>query len=149
MLEERRTMASTTKLVAEVEAEGEKKAKEIEATTEKLIAEIDAKTASFAAQTTTTLGEAAAKSIELVREAEADRFRQYVKALGVPTPTTASSSPKGCRTKLRLGVFYAGPGRSGPTSRASSKPCWARSPPRSPTPRVERPQIAPASGPGR
>lgn len=149
MLEERRTMAATTKLVAEVEAEGEKQAKEIEATTEKLIAEIDAKTASFAAQTTTTLGEAAAKSIELVREAEADRFRQYVKALGSPDAYNRFVFAEGLSDKLRLGVFYAGPGTFWTDLKGFEQTLLGKIASETPTPRVDRPQIAPESGPGR
>jgi SPFH domain/Band 7 family protein len=109
-LEERRTTASTGKLVAELAAEGEKKAKEIEATTEKLMAEIDAKTAAIAAQTTTVLGQANARSVELLREAEADRFRQYVKALGGPESYNRYVFAEGLPADLRVGVFYAGPG---------------------------------------
>jgi regulator of protease activity HflC (stomatin/prohibitin superfamily) len=109
-LEERRTMAETGKLVAEVEASGEKKAKEIEATTEKLMAEVDAKTAAIAAQSTKLLGEASARSIELSREAEADRFHQYVKALGGPDAYNRYVFAEGLPPSLRLGVFYAGPG---------------------------------------
>ena len=109
-LEERRTGASTLKLVAELEAEGEKKAREIEATTEKLMAEIDAKTATIAAQSTTVLGQASARSTELLREAEADKFRQYVKALGSPDAYNRYVFAEGLSPNLRLGVFYAGPG---------------------------------------
>jgi hypothetical protein len=110
ILEERRTSAATAKLVAELEAEGEKKAKEIEATTEKLMAEIDARTAAIAAQSTTLLGEAAARSTELLREAEADKFRQYVKALGGPDAYNRYVFAEGLPANLRLGIFYAGPG---------------------------------------
>jgi hypothetical protein len=109
-LEERRTSAATAKLVAEVEAEGEKKAREIEANTERLIAEIDAKTAAIAAQSTTVLGQASARSTELVREAEADKFRQYVKALGGPDAYNRYVFAEGLPATLRLGIFYAGPG---------------------------------------
>src|SRR6516164_8991897 len=109
-LEERRTTAGTAKLVAEVEAEGEKKAREIEANTERLIAEIDAKTAAIAAQSTTVVGQASARSTELVREAEADKFRQYVKALGGPEAYNRYVFAEGLPAHLRLGVFYAGPG---------------------------------------
>jgi hypothetical protein len=109
-LEERRTSASTLKLVAELGAEGEKKAKEIEATTEKLMAEVDAKTAAITAQITTVLGQAGARSVELTREAEADRFRLYVKALGGPDAYNRYVFADGLSPNLRLGVFYAGPG---------------------------------------
>ena len=109
-LEERRTFASTMKLVAELAAEGEKKARGIEATTEKMIAEVDAKTAAIAAQSTTVLGQAAARSTELVREADADRFRLYVKALGGPDAYNRYVFAEGLSPNLRLGIFYAGPG---------------------------------------
>ena len=148
MLEERRTIASTTKLVAEVEAEGEKQAKEIEATTEKLIAEIDAKTAAFAAQTTTTLGQAAARSIELVREAEADRFRQYVKALGSPDAYNRYVFAEGLSPNLRLGVFYAGPGTFWTDLKGFEQTLLGKLASESP-PQSERPKIAPTAGPGR
>jgi hypothetical protein len=110
VLEERRTTAATGKLVAELEAEGEKKAREIEATTEKLIAEIDAKTAAIAAQSTTEIGQATAHSTELLREAEADKFRLYVKALGGHEAYNRYVFAEGLPANLRLGIFYAGPG---------------------------------------
>jgi regulator of protease activity HflC (stomatin/prohibitin superfamily) len=110
VLGERRTKAETEKRVAELAAEGEKKAREIEATTEKLRAEIDAKTAAIAAQTTKALGEATAKKTELTKQAEADRFRQYVKALGGPDAYHKYVFAEGLPANLRLGVFYAGPG---------------------------------------
>ena len=110
VLEERRTKAETLKLVAQVAAEGEKKAKEIEATTEKLRAEIDAKTALVEAQITTTMGEAAAKTIELKNTAEADRFRQYVQALGGAEAYNRYVFAEGLPTDMRIALFYAGPG---------------------------------------
>ena len=110
VLEERRTRAATEKLAAQVEAEGEKKAREIEATTERLRAGIDARTAAIEAQTTKLLGEAAAKRTELTRQAEADRFRQYVAALGGPEAYNNYVFAEGLPSDLRLGVFYAGPG---------------------------------------
>ena len=149
MLEERRTIASTTKLVAGVEAEGEKQAKEIEATTEKLIAETDAKTAAFAAQTTTTLGQAAARSTELVREAEADRFRQYVKALGSPDAYNRYVFAEGLSPNLRLGVFYAGPGTFWTDLKGFEQTLLGKLASESPPPQTERPKIAPTARPGR
>lgn len=109
-LSERTTMAETGKLVAQVEAEGEKAAREIEAETEKLKAEIDAKTAKIAAQSTKVLGEATAKKTELTRQAEADRFRQYVNALGGPEAYNKYVFAEGLPSEIKLGVFYAGPG---------------------------------------
>ena len=110
VLEEKRTMAGTEKMVAMLEAEGEKKAKEIEAETGKLQAGIDAKTAMVEAQTTKVLGEAGAKKVELTRQAEADRFRQYISALGGPEAYNKYVFAEGLSDDLRLGVFYAGPG---------------------------------------
>ncbi|HMB05043.1 MAG TPA: SPFH domain-containing protein [Isosphaeraceae bacterium] len=110
VLEGRRTRAETEKRVAELAAEGEKRAREIEATTEKLRAEIDAKTAAIEAQTTKVLGEATARKTELTRQAEADRFRRYVQALGGPDAYHKYVFAVGLPEDLRLGVFYAGPG---------------------------------------
>ena len=109
-LEERRTGAETEKLVAQVIAEGEKKAREIEATTEKLRAEIDAKTALVESQSTKLLGEAKAKGTELARQAEADRYRQYVQALGGPDAYNRYVFAEGLPENLQLNIFYAGPG---------------------------------------
>jgi len=109
-LEERRTKAETEKRVAAVTAEGEKQAKEIEAETERLKAEIDAKTAAIEAQSTKVLGEADAKKVELRRQAEADRFRQYVQTLGGAEAYNKYVFAEGLSENLRLGVFYAGPG---------------------------------------
>ena len=109
-LSERRTMAETGKLVAQAQAEGEKAAREIEAETEKLKAEIDAKTAQIAAQSTKVLGEANARKVELTRSAEADRFRQYVHALGGPEAYNKYVFAEGLPPEIKLGVFYAGPG---------------------------------------
>ena len=109
-LEERRTLAETQKLVAEVEAEGEKTAKEVDAETEKIKAEVDAKTAKIEAETTKVLGEAGAMKTELSREAEADRYRQYVKALGSPEAYNKYVFAEGLSKDIKLGIFYAGPG---------------------------------------
>jgi regulator of protease activity HflC (stomatin/prohibitin superfamily) len=110
VLEERRTRAETEKLVAKVAAEGEKRAREIEALTDRLRAEIDAKTAQVEARTTKALGEANARTTELTRQAEAERFRLYVEALGGPDAYNRYVFAEGLSPGLRLGVFYAGPG---------------------------------------
>ncbi len=109
-LAERTTRAESEKLVAQAEAEGEKKAKEIEAETEKLRAEVDARTAVIEASSTKVLGEANAKKLELTRAAEADRFRQYVSALGGPEAYNRYVFAEGLPADIKLGVFYAGPG---------------------------------------
>ncbi|WP_435006728.1 SPFH domain-containing protein [Tundrisphaera lichenicola] len=108
--EQERTRAETAKMIAEVTAEGEKKAKEIEATTERDRAQIDAKTAIVQAQITKTLGEANAKTIELSKQAEAERYRQYVQSLGGPDAYNRYVFAEGLPEEIRLGIFYAGPG---------------------------------------
>lgn len=110
VLEERRTKAETTRLVAEARAEGEKQAREIEAETERLSAEIDAETAAIQAKITTTMGEAEAKKTELANQAQADRYRQYVATLGGPEAYNRYVFAESLPDDLRLGVFYAGPG---------------------------------------
>jgi hypothetical protein len=110
VLEQRRTEAETLKLVAELAADGEKKAKEIDATTEKIKAEVDAKTAAIEAQSTMLIGEAEAKKVELTRAAEADRFKQYVAAMGSPEAYNKYMFAENLSDDLRLGIFYAGDG---------------------------------------
>ncbi len=110
VLEQRRTRAETEKLIAQLAAEGEKKAREIEATTEPLRAEIDAKTAIVQAQITKALGEANARTIELANQAEAERYKLYVQALGGPDAYNRYVFAEGLSKDLHLAVFYAGPG---------------------------------------
>ena len=110
VLEEKRTLAETEKMVAQVGAEGEKKAKEIEATTEKLKAEIDAKTAAIEAQSTRMLGEAKAQSTKLAKEAKAERVQLLVKAIGGPGAYERYIFAEGLPADLRVGIFYAGQG---------------------------------------
>ena len=109
-LEEKRTMAETGKMVAQVGAEGEKKAKEIEATTEKLKAEIDAKSATIEAQATRVLGEAKAQAVKLAQEAKAERIQLLVNAMGGADSYQRYTFAEGLPADLRLGIFYAGPG---------------------------------------
>ena len=108
--EQDRTKAETEKLIAQVTAEGEKKAKEIEANTERLKAGIDAKTAIIQAEITKAIGEATAKTTELTNQAEAERYRQYVQALGGPDAYNRYVFAEGLSKDLDLRVFYAGPG---------------------------------------
>ena len=106
-----RTKAETEKLVAEVEAEGEKKAREIEADDREAQGRDRRQDRDRSRRRSTkVLGEANAKTIELTNQAEADRFRQYVKALGGPDAYNRYVFAEGLPADLRLGVFYAGPG---------------------------------------
>jgi hypothetical protein len=56
------------------------------------------------------LSEATARKAELTRQAEADRYRLYVQALGSPDAYNKYDFAEGLPPDLRLGVFYAGPG---------------------------------------
>jgi regulator of protease activity HflC (stomatin/prohibitin superfamily) len=107
---EKRTLAETEKMVAEVAATGEKKAREIAAMTEKFKAEIDAKSAVIDAQTTRVLGEAKAQSVKLSKEAKAERSQLLVKAMGGAGPYESYIFADGLPTDLKVGIFYAGPG---------------------------------------
>ena len=110
VFEEKRTQAETLKMVAEVGATGEKKAKEIDAMTEKLTAEIEAKSAAIEARTTKLLGEAKATSVKLAKEAKAERFQLLVKAMGGADSYGRYVFAEGLPADLKLGIFYAGPG---------------------------------------
>jgi hypothetical protein len=110
VFEEKRTLAETLKMVAEVAATGEKKAKEIEAQTEKLTAEVEAKSAAIEARTTKLLGQAKASSVKLAKEAKAERFQLLVKAMGGADSYGRYVFAEGLPADLRLGIFYAGPG---------------------------------------
>ncbi len=109
-LEEKRTQSETQRLVAEALATGAKSVAEIEANTTRLVAAIDAQTALVSAQIERALGEADAKKVELVNEAQAERFGLYVQALGGPENYNRYSFAEGLPKDLRLGIFYAGPG---------------------------------------
>ena len=108
--EQDRTKAETDKLIAQVTAEGEKKAKEIDANTERLKAGIDAKTAIVQAEITKTIGEANAKTIGLTNQAQAERYRQYVRTLGGPDAYNRYVFAEGVSPSLDIRVFHAGSG---------------------------------------
>ncbi len=108
--QEQLTQAETDNKIAGLRAEGAKDAGEIEATTMKLRAKIEAEAAKIEAKTTLILGEAEAKQVELTNQAKAQRYRQYVEALGGPDSYNRYVFAEKLPTDLRLGVFYAGPG---------------------------------------
>ena len=109
--EQDRTKAETEKMIAQVTAEGEKKAREIEATTERIKAGIDAKTAIDPGRD--HQGDRRGQRQDdsgSTNQAEAERYRQYVQALGGPDAYNRYVFAEGLSRDLRLGVFYAGPG---------------------------------------
>ena len=97
-------------MVAEVGAEGEKKAKEIEAMTEKLKAEIDAKTAAIEAQTTRLLGEAKASRSSWPRRPRPSGSSSWSRRWAAPDSYERYIFAEGLPADLRVGIFYAGPG---------------------------------------
>ena len=157
VLEERRTKAETQKMMAETTAKGEKEAKEIEADTQKLSAVIDAKTATVQAQITKLMGAAEAKKVQLANEAEAEKYKLSVDALGSPEAYNRFIFAEGLPEKIRMGVFYAGPGTLwtdlknldqaflGKLASESERP--ASEPVKSPS-LMTKPAVLPASGTG-
>ena len=108
--QEQLTEAETDNKVAQLKAEGAKEAGETEATTMKLRAKIEAEAAKVEAKTTLILGEADAKKIELTNQAKAERYRNYVEALGGPDAYNRYVFAEKLPTDLKLSIFHAGPG---------------------------------------
>ena len=108
--QEQLTEAETDNKVTQLKAEGSKEAGEIEATTMKLRAKIEADAAKIEAKTTLILGEADAKKIELTNQAKAERYRNYVEALGGPDAYNRYVFAEKLPSDLKLSVFHAGPG---------------------------------------
>ena len=109
-LEERRTKAETEKMVAEVAAEGEKKAKEIEADHREAQGRDRRQDRRRRGADDQGLRRGDRQDGRAGQEAEADRYRQYVKALGGPDAYNKYVFAEGLPPDLRLGIFYAGPG---------------------------------------
>ena len=108
--QEQLTSAETENKVAQLKALGGKESSETEAETGKLKAKLDAETAKIDAQITLIMGEAAAKRIEYTNQAKAEKFKQYVQALGGPDAYNRYVFADKLSDDMKLGVFYAGPG---------------------------------------
>jgi hypothetical protein len=105
------TVASETKkLVAEVEATGNKKVAEIAANTEKKIAAVDKQSADVEAQASVVKGQAEAEGKKLIAQAQATRFSQAVSAFGTPTAYNNWIFATGLPEQINLKLFYAGEG---------------------------------------
>jgi hypothetical protein len=100
----------TRKMVANVTAEGAKKAKETEAETEQLVAAIDKQAAELEARRKEILGEATAKSQQLQEEAKAQKFQLAVEAFGSGEAYNLWQFAEGLPEKMDLQLFYAGEG---------------------------------------
>ena len=109
-LEAAKITESTKKLVANVNAEGQKTADTTAAETEKMIAAIDKKVADIEAQKVVTLGEAENGAKKLQQEAKAQLFELAVKAFGDPTAYTQWQFAQGLPEDIDLKMIYSGPG---------------------------------------
>ena len=109
-LEAERIRVETTKLVAELKAEGDKKARETEAETKQLVAAIDRQVAEIEAKKVVTLGEAEATAERLQQEAKAAKFALAVDAFGVPAAYTQWQFAEGLPERIDLNLLYAGEG---------------------------------------
>jgi regulator of protease activity HflC (stomatin/prohibitin superfamily) len=102
--------AETEKLVAHVRADGEKKVAEIQAQQMVDVAAIEKKIAELAAERTRLLGKAEATVTQLVNEAEADRLKQSVDAIGGASAYSGYQFATHLPEDFRVFIRYAGPG---------------------------------------
>lgn len=109
-LEAERVRVETEKIIANIMAEGQKKAKELEAEGKQLVAQIDRQIAELDAERTVTLGEASAEAKRLQQEAEANKFELAVEAFGDPAAYNKWEFAQGLPELIDLRLFYAGEG---------------------------------------
>ncbi len=109
-LEAEKIRVETTKMVANVAAEGEKEAKEIAAETEQLVAAIDKQAAEIDARKTVQLGEAKAQAEQMQQEARAEKFQLAVEAFGTGDAYTKWQFAEGLPAEIDLKLLYAGEG---------------------------------------
>ena len=109
-LEHERTIVETSKLVAELKAEGSKEAAQTEAETLKLVAAIDKQTAELEAQATVVLGQAKATAQEVMEEARAEKFGLAVAAFGSGEAFNQWVFAEGLPDDIKLNLLYAGEG---------------------------------------
>jgi len=109
-LEAAKITEGTKKLVANVNAEGQKTADTTAAETEKMIAAVDRKVADIEAQKVVAIGEAENASKRLQQEAKAQLFELAVKAFGDPSAYTQWQFATGLPDDIDLKMIYSGPG---------------------------------------
>ncbi len=109
-LESEKVRVETTKLVANVLAEGNKEASEIKAETKQLVAEVDKQIAELDAEKQVLLGEADATARKLAEEARAQKFQLAVEAFGTPTAYNKWEFAEGLPPTINLQLLYAGEG---------------------------------------
>ena len=109
-LESDRVAVETTKMVANLVAEGQRRAREIEADTARQVAAIARQIAQLDAQREVLLGEAQATVQRLEEEAKAQRFQLAVAAFGSPEAYNRWEFAEGLPQNIDLKLFYAGEG---------------------------------------
>lgn len=107
----REVAAETEKMVAETRATGERQVAGIDAQRQVEVAKLMKEVALVEAERERTLGRAAAQVTELLKRAEADRFKQNVAAMGDnPAAYADYVFAQGLPADLRIDVRYAGEG---------------------------------------
>ncbi len=102
--------AESQRIIASLKAEGEKKVAGIKADQVVEVAVIDRKVAEIEAERTRILGEANAKSAQMKNEAQADRLKQNVEAIGGPAAYANYIFATGLPADFQIFIRYAGPG---------------------------------------
>ena len=106
----REVEAETERIIASVRAEGEKKVAGIRADIVVEVAKIEKEIAELTAERTRILGEANAKSDQMKREAQSDRLKQCVEAIGGPSAYANYVFAKGLPEDFSVFIRYSGPG---------------------------------------
>lgn len=106
----REVAADTEKAVAEVQANGEKKVAEIQAQRMVEVAVLEKQIAELTAERTRQLGRADAAVSQLANEAEADRLKQNVDAIGGPEAYANFQFASNLPADFKVIIRYAGPG---------------------------------------
>ena len=106
----REVAADTEKAIAEVRAQGEKKVAEIQAQRMVESAVLERQVAELAAERTRQLGKADAAVVQLANEAEADRLKQNVDAIGGGDAFGNYQFANNLPANFKVFIRYAGPG---------------------------------------
>jgi len=106
----REVAADTEKAVSEVRAEGEKKVAEIQGQRTVDVAVIEKQIAELTAARTRELGKADATVAQLTNEAEADRLKQNVDAIGGADSYAHFQFAQNLPADFKVFIRYAGPG---------------------------------------
>lgn len=106
----RETTAQTVKLIAEIQAEGERKVLQLKGQTEVKVAEIMRNVAQIEAEIDLVKGRAQATVTELISTAKADEFTQFAQALGGGLTLARYIFTIHLPQNLSIIMRYAGPG---------------------------------------